>query len=112
MSDKEQVLDAGIQSAIIVDDGYDEVPQVEELLDEGAWNSFFDDAQGAAATRIQAIFPEYDPGRREELKANQNFVDVLWQERDAIRDLLGELFELYEQKSRPIDRFSMQQKPP
>ena len=98
MSDKQQVYDAGIHCAIIVDDGYDEIPQVAELLDEDSWQSFFDDAQGEAATRIEAIFPDYDPEKREELKSNQDFINVLWQERQTIGDLLGELFDTYEHK--------------
>ncbi|WP_419625235.1 hypothetical protein, partial [Thiolapillus sp.] len=93
MSDKQRVLDAGIRSAIIVDDGYDEAPQVVELLDEGAWDSLFDDAQGAEAVRIEALFPDYQPEDREELKSNQEFIDALWQGRDAIRDLLSGLFD-------------------
>ncbi len=98
MSDKQQVRDAGIHSAVIVDDGYDATPQIEELLDEDGWESFFDDAQGAEATRIEAIFPDYDPEKREELKSNQDFISALWQERNAINDLLGDLFVIYEQK--------------
>ena len=98
MSDIEQVHDAGIHSAIIVDDGYDAIPQVAELLDEDSWESFFDDAQGEAATRIEAIFPDYDPEEREELKSNQDFINALWQERQIIGDLLGELFDTYEHK--------------
>lgn len=100
LSDKQRVLDAGIRSAIIVDDGYDEAPQVVELLDEGAWDSLFDDAQGAEAVRIEALFPDYQPEDREELKSNQEFIDALWQGRDAIRDLLSGLFDVYEQKIR------------
>lgn len=98
MSDKQRVLDAGIRSAIIVDDGYDVIPQVAELLDEDSWESFFDDAQGEAATRIKAIFPDYDPEEREALKSNQDFINALWQERQIIGDLLGELFDTYEHK--------------
>ncbi len=98
MSDIEQVHDAGIHSAIIVDDGYDAIPQVAELLDEDSWESFFDDAQGEAATRIEAIFSDYDPEEREELKSNQDFINALWQERQIIGDLLGELFDTYEHK--------------
>ncbi|MBT3028823.1 MAG: hypothetical protein KME48_16830 [Candidatus Thiodiazotropha sp. (ex Ctena orbiculata)] len=98
MSDKQRVLDAGIRSAVIVDDGYDVVPQVGELLDEGAWDSLFDDAQGAEAVRIEALFPGYQAEDREELKSNQEFIDALWQGRDEIRDLLGGLFDVYEQK--------------
>lgn len=98
MSDRQQVREAGIRSAIIVDDGYDETPQVDELRDEGAWDSLFDDAQGAAAARIAAIFPEYDPENREELRNNQDFIDALWQARDAMEDLLGGLFDDYKHK--------------
>ena len=98
MTDREQVRDAGIGSAIIVDDGYDEIPEVAELLDEGAWDSFFDDAQGVEAERITAFFPAYDPEEREELRSNQEFIDALWQARETIRDLLGGLFDNYERK--------------
>ena len=98
MSDIEQVHDAGIHSAIIVDDGYDAIPQVAELLDEDSWESFFDDAQGETATRIEAIFPDYDPEEREELKSSQDFINALWQQRQNIGDLLGELFDTYEHK--------------
>lgn len=98
MSDQQLVSDAGICSAIIVDDGYDEIPQVAELLDEDGWESFFDDALGAGAARIEALFPGYEPENREELKSDQNFIDALWQARDTIRDLLGELFNDYEQR--------------
>lgn len=98
MSDKQRVRDAGIGSAIIVDDGYDEIPQVAELRDDGAWDSLFDDTQGAEAERIQALFPNYNPDDRDELRSNQEFINALWHARDAIRDLLGGLFDDYEQK--------------
>ena len=93
-----QVENAGIRSAIIIDDGYDEIPQVAELLDESAWDSLFDDAQGGEAARIADLFHGYDPGDREDLRSNQEFIDALWQGRDGIRDLLGGLFNDYEQK--------------
>ena len=98
MSDKQQVYEAGIRSAIIVDDGYDEIPQVAELRDEGAWDSLFDDAQGAEAERIRALFPAYRSDDREDLRSNQEFVDALWHGRANIRDLLVGLFDNYEQK--------------
>ena len=98
MNDKQQVKDAGIHFAIIIDDGYDEIPQVVELIDEDAWDSLFDDAQGDQAVRIVELFPEYIPDHREELKSNQGFIEALWHGRDKIRDLLGGLFDEYEQK--------------
>ena len=98
MNDKQQVHEAGIRSAIIVDDGYDEIPQVAELLDEDAWDSLFDDAQGIGAERIEALFPDYDPQDREDLRQNQEFIDALWRGRGEIRELLGGLFDDYEQE--------------
>jgi hypothetical protein len=98
LSDIQQVLDAGIRSAVIVDDGYDEAPQVDELLDEGAWDSLFDDTQGVEGERIKNLFPAYDANNRDELKSSQEFVNTLWQNREDIRGLLGELFDVYEQK--------------
>jgi len=98
LSDEQHVRELGISSAIIVDDGYDEIPQVIELRDEGAWDSLFDDARGADAQRIEAIFPNYDPENREELRTNQDFIDALWQTRESIGDLLGGLFDDYEHK--------------
>lgn len=99
MNDKQRVRDAGIESALVVDDGYDEVPQVAELRDEGAWDSFFDDTQGTEAQKIKDIFPEYDPMDREELRRNQGFIAALWDSRESIKELLGGLFEEYEQKT-------------
>ncbi|MEO9469517.1 hypothetical protein [Parasphingorhabdus sp.] len=99
MSDQVSVLESGISSAIVVDDGYDEVPQVAELLGEDAWDSLFDDAQGAAGDRIVALFPDFDSDDREILKSTQAFVDALWNGREQIRDLLSGLFDVYEQKA-------------
>ena len=100
MNDIQQIREAGIQRAIIVDDGYDESPQVADLRDEGAWDSLFDDAWGGEAERIKALFPAYDPEDREDLKLNQIFIDALWRHRgrNDIRNLLGGLFNVYEQK--------------
>lgn len=105
MSDKQQVRDAGIEYAVIIDDGYDEIPQVTELIEEEAWDSFFDDCYGEGRTRVQAVFPEFEPEEREELKNNQDFINALWQHRDNLEDLLGELFDAYQQKTQEIKSF-------
>ena len=100
MSDIQLVREAGIRRAIIVDDGYDESPQVADLRDEDAWESLFDDAQGIEAEGIAALFPDYDPDNREGLKQNQEFIDALWlhRSRNDIRNLLHGLFDEYENK--------------
>ena len=99
MNDKKRVTTAGIHSAIIVDDGYDEIPLVDEIRDEDQWDSFFDDTQGENAEQIVAFFPDYSSSDREDLKSDQCFIDALWQNRDAIRTLLGGLFDNYENKA-------------
>lgn len=99
MNDKKRVAEAGIGSAIIVDDGYDETPLVQELRDEDGWDIFFDDVQGDEATRIEAFFPQFDPSARDELRSDQEFINVLWRNRKTVHDLLGGLFDVYEQKA-------------
>ncbi len=99
MNDRRRIANAGITAAIIVDDGYDEVPLVEELVNEDGWDIFFDDARGANAQRIEAFFPEYDADNRDEQKTDQTFIGALWDHRDDIRDLLGDLFDNYERKA-------------
>ncbi|MCH2558397.1 MAG: hypothetical protein MK005_13975 [Alcanivorax sp.] len=98
MNDNKKVRDAGIRSAIIVDDGYDEVPQVSELIDEEAWDIFFDDTYGEAVETVAGVFPGFHPDRRDELRYSQGFVDALWQNRADLGDLVRELFYNYEQK--------------
>lgn len=105
MSDTDHIRNAGIHVAVIVDDGYDDSPQVTELLDNDAWESFFDDTLGGEAERVRALFPNYNPENREELKLRQDFVDALWQDRNTIGDLLGGLFEVYEQKANDNQAF-------
>lgn len=98
-NDQKLVARAGIHKAIIVDDGYDEIPQVDELLDREEWNSFFDDTrQSPSAERITDLFPDYDPDNWEILKQDQGFIAVLWSNRGVIEDLLHGIFTVYEQK--------------
>lgn len=100
MSDETLIRHAGIRSAVIIDDGYDEIPEVSELLEHEAWDSFFDDAQGAQGQRISELFPAYNPGDREELKRDQAFINAIWFAKEDLRDLLSGLFDDYEEKIR------------
>ena len=78
MSDQCQVAEAGIRSAIIVDDGYDDVPQVDELRDEAGWDNFFDDVQAGHEDRIIEFYPDFEAENRDDLKEDQRFVAALW----------------------------------
>lgn len=99
MNDRRQVANAGLRSAIIVDDGYDAIPLVDELRDEEGWDNFFDDVQVGDENRIIAFYPDFDIGDRDRLKQEQGFVTALWENRNAVNDLLGDLFANYEQKA-------------
>ena len=98
MNDKKRVAAAGLKSAIIVDDGYDVVPLVDELKDEEGWDTFFADVQGHEH-RVQAFHPDFDPSDRDELRQDQTFVAALWENRGTVSELLGGLFDVYEQKA-------------
>ena len=98
MTDKEIIAAAGIRSALIVDDGYDLVPRANELVDVD-WDIFFDDAIGEALERLEAIFPGFDPDNRADLRADDTFIQELWQHREDLDDLIGDLFADYLSKS-------------
>ena len=98
MNDQYQIAEAGIRSAIIVDDGYDVVPQVDELRDEAGWDNFIDDVQAGQEDRITAFYPEFDAENRDNLKEEQRFIAALWENRERVGDLLSDLFENYERR--------------
>tara|TARA_Y100001949_G_scaffold95734_1_gene80827 strand:- start:5554 stop:7485 length:1932 start_codon:yes stop_codon:yes gene_type:complete len=102
----EKIRSSGIESAIIVDDGYDDIPQVDELAEEDAWDSFFDDSlYGENFSRIKEIYSDFNPSDREELKWDQEFVTKIWNSRESIGDLLGDLFYSYENKKGEISKY-------
>ena len=94
MSDRDIVAAAGIKTAIIVDDGYDPVPRANELRDVN-WDIFFDDAIGGTAERIAVSYPKFDPDERETLRHDDAFVAALWKDREALDDLVSDLFDQY-----------------
>ena len=94
MTDQEIVAAAGIETAIIVDDGYDPAPKAGELAD-APWDIFFDDAIGAVGNRLEAVYATFDPDDRDTLRHDDDFVAALWESRYDLADLVDDLLSDY-----------------
>ena len=99
MTDEELIKSVGINKAIIVDDGYDLAPKVDELINVAPWDTLFDDAVGPVKAALEGVYADFDPEHREELKINQGFIDVLWAARAELGELVQPIFHAYEQKA-------------
>lgn len=105
MSDSEQISSAGIVKAIIVDDGYDLIPRVEEIADDDSWDTFFDDAIGDSGVKIKALYKHFDRNEREAMKADQGLIDALWEDKDKLGPIVEDLFSEYIEKSTTNSEF-------
>lgn len=98
MSDLETVLQgANVRRAVVIDDGYDEVPVAKDLAEDAAeWSQFFEDLIPADENQIRSFFPRYDDLRADELPSEDEFIALLWNHRAELRqEVIGPLFERY-----------------
>jgi hypothetical protein len=88
---------ADVRRAVIIDDAYEETPIANDLsLDEENWGQFFEDLSENDIKLLRELFPSYDTLRADELRSNNGFVAVLWNNRERLRDeIVGPLFERY-----------------
>lgn len=95
---------AGFDSALIVDDAFDDVPVAADLaMDAHAWSIFIADI-GADIEHVEVAFPDYHAKDANELRASDEFVRSMYRIRDKLRpDLWNTLFEGYE-RDRTSDR--------
>ena len=70
----------GIRKAVVIDDVYDEAPRPDELH-EGDWTNFFDDLGMAGNALLSELYAAYEDTEADDLKASQDFVSVLWNNR-------------------------------
>lgn len=86
--------DTNIQRAVVVDDGYDEVPLAKNLTLEAAdWDNFFDDLLPEDEAMLVELYPQYHEFRADELRSNDEFVATLWQNRTTLRpEIIEPLF--------------------
>jgi hypothetical protein len=98
------VLKAAVfDSALIVDDAFDDVPLAADIVDEGSWSIFFADI-GTEIERVEAAFPDYQRKGANELRESDEFVRAMFGLKGALReDLWNALFESYE-RTRASDR--------
>ena len=104
MTDEEIIKQSGIQTAVIVDDGYDLEPTPDEVADAD-WDIFLDDAVGDRAENIRGHYPDFDPSKREALRQSDDFVSTLWKSRHDLKQEIGELFDVYDRKDRANRKF-------
>ncbi|WP_163022973.1 MULTISPECIES: hypothetical protein [Pseudomonas] len=99
MNDLADLLEqAGVRTALVVDDAYDQVPTANDLtVDQDEWINFFEDLSDADRRAVSEFFPEYDRMRADELRVSNEFIAVLWANRDALGDgVVDALFARYQ----------------
>ena len=75
--------DRGIRKAVVIDDVYDEAPRPDEL-DGGDWTVFFDDLGEGGNALLSELYAEYEKTHPDDLKESQEFVSVLWDNRERL----------------------------
>lgn len=107
MNLKELLLERKLTTALIVDDGYDEIPKAEDLVKQGtAWENFFADIGEEDKVLIVQAFPEYEKTDGNDLKASDEFVATIWGLREKLHPELSQpLFEEYDQASKADKAF-------
>lgn len=102
MSLNELLIERKLTTALIVDDGYDEVPKAQDLVKQGAaWENFFADVGEDDKALIIEAFPRYEEIDGDDLKMSDEFVATVWSLREKLhRELSQPLFEEYDQASK------------
>ncbi|GEM_PF-657705 len=104
MSVASVLKDTGFESALIVDDAFDDIPTAGDLaMDADAWSIFIADI-GDDVEHVVAAFPEYHNKGANELRDSDDFVKAMYGMRGKLRpELWNTLFEAYE-RDRAADR--------
>jgi len=107
MSLNELLFERKLTTALIVDDGYDEVPKAQDLIKQGAaWENFFADVGESDKGIIVKSFPKYEEIDADDLRLSDDFVATIWSLRKTLRpELSTPLFEEYEQASKTDQAF-------
>lgn len=99
MIEEVKVLLEGLKfsKVAIVDDAYDDLPEVSNLNDR-AWSRFFDDMSETEESVLRAAFgeAEYDRTDPDVLRRDPRFVTTTWQQRNQLGAVARELFQEFE----------------
>ncbi|MDE3259137.1 MAG: hypothetical protein OYM47_15000 [Gemmatimonadota bacterium] len=91
---REILVKRGIRKAVVIDDMFDAVPQPDDLNVED-WSVFFDDIGEEGRDLLTGLYPGYDSVRSDELINSQQFVSLVWENRQRLRGC-SQLFGDYE----------------
>ena len=88
--------ETGVRKAVVIDDVFDEVPRSDEL-NEDNWTVFFDDLDEDGHQLLSNLYPEYDKTPQDNLKQSQEFISLVWENREKLSAAAREtLFGDYE----------------
>src|SRR3989338_9976175 len=107
MSLNELLFERKLTTALIVDDGYDEVPKAQDLIKQGAaWENFFADVGESDKGIIVKSFPKYEEIDADDLRLSDDFVATIWSLRKTLRpELSTPSSENYNKQPRPTKAF-------
>ena len=84
---KELLKSSGIRSVLIVDDGYDESPRLDDLGATNAdWATFFDDLTEDDEVLLAKAYPDFDPDKADEHAKDELFLRAIWDLRERLSD--------------------------
>lgn len=100
MTLKEFLTSNQLTTAVIIDDGYDELPQPGDLA-EAEWSNFFADLSAEERKSIIAEYPTFEEEKADALSKSPAFVPVLWSLREKLEPTQrNAVFGTYEQKAK------------
>jgi len=104
MNISEVLKKTGFETALIVDDAFDDVPTAPDLsMEPEAWSNFFADI-ASELEHVEQAFPEYHAMDANALRESDEFVQAIYGLKDKLRpELWNTLFEGYE-RDRASDR--------
>ncbi len=91
------LIEQNIRTALIVDDGCDDVPTAADMAMAGAeWATLIDDMDDSHWALLEQASPGLAEGRRDRLPSDDEFVAAVWKTRAQLGELADELFREYD----------------
>jgi hypothetical protein len=106
MMTKNLLKGKNISKVLIVDDGYDDIPRLDDLAASTEdWGIFFDDLSDQDRQILNDTYPEYTKTTDEELTKNESFLIALWAIRGKLTIAVAdELFATYDSSQQTMGR--------
>lgn len=91
---------AGVRTALIVDDAFDQTPRAQDITPEiEQWNSLFDDLDQNQKEQLTALFPLYNQMNADDLISSDEFIAAVWENRENLGANINAIFARYELES-------------